>query len=65
MGEDTKAIVLIGEIGGNAEEKAAVYIRETNYPKSVVAYIAGWTAPRERRWVMRGNNLQLGWNCSR
>ena len=41
--------VLIGEIGGNAEELAARYIKETNYPKPVVAYIAGRLAPPEKR----------------
>ena len=47
--EETKGVVLIGEIGGNAEEAAARYISETNYPKPVVAYIAGRTAPPEKR----------------
>ena len=45
----TKGVVLIGEIGGNAEELAAGYIKETNYPKPVVAYIAGRLAPPEKR----------------
>ncbi len=43
--EECKSVVLIGEIGGNAEELAAKYIAETNYPKPVVAYIAGRLAP--------------------
>jgi len=47
--EATKGVVLIGEIGGNAEELAAGYIKETNYPKPVVAYIAGRLAPPEKR----------------
>ena len=38
--EETKGVVLIGEIGGNAEEMAAKYIKETVYPKPVVAYVA-------------------------
>ncbi len=42
--EETKGVVLIGEIGGNSEELAAQYISETNYPKPVVAYIAGGLA---------------------
>jgi succinyl-CoA synthetase alpha subunit len=41
---DTKAIVMIGEIGGDAEEKAAEYIKD-NIKKPVVAYVAGFTAP--------------------
>ena len=47
--EETKGMVLIGEIGGNAEELAAQYIKEINYPKPVVAYIAGRLAPVEKR----------------
>lgn len=41
---DTELIVLIGEIGGDAEERAAAYIQQ-NVTKPVVAYIAGFTAP--------------------
>jgi succinyl-CoA synthetase alpha subunit len=41
---DTDAIVMIGEIGGDAEERAAAYI-EDNVTKPVVGYVAGFTAP--------------------
>ena len=41
---ETKAIVMIGEIGGDAEEKAAAYIQE-HVTKPVVGYVAGFTAP--------------------
>ena len=41
---ETKAIVLIGEIGGDSEEKAAAYIK-ANVTKPVVAYVAGFTSP--------------------
>ena len=41
---NTKAIVMIGEIGGDAEERAADYIR-ANVSKPVVGYVAGFTAP--------------------
>lgn len=44
----TSAVVLIGEIGGTAEEEAAKFIRE-NMSKPVVAYIAGVTAPKGKR----------------
>lgn len=44
----TKATVMIGEIGGNAEEKAAEYIKE-HIDKPVLAYIAGVTAPPGKR----------------
>ena len=41
---DTRAIVMIGEIGGDAEERAAAYIKE-HVTKPVVGYVAGFTAP--------------------
>src|SRR5213075_2527350 len=41
---DTAAMVMIGEIGGDAEERAADYIK-ANITKPVVGYIAGFTAP--------------------
>ena len=44
--EQTQAVVLIGEIGGEAEEEAAAFIR-TSLPKPVVAFISGRTAPAE------------------
>jgi len=42
--DETDAIVMIGEIGGDAEERAAAFI-EANVTKPVVAYVAGFTAP--------------------
>ena len=45
----TQAIALIGEIGGNLEELAADYIAKEKYPKPVVAFIAGRSAPPGKR----------------
>jgi succinyl-CoA synthetase alpha subunit len=45
----TKAVALIGEIGGNLEELAAQYITTERYPKPVVAFIAGRSAPPGKR----------------
>lgn len=45
---ETEAVILIGEIGGTAEEEAAAYIR-TGFNKPVVGFIAGQTAPPGRR----------------
>nr|WP_303771301.1 succinate--CoA ligase subunit alpha [Actinomyces oris] len=44
---DTRLVVMIGEIGGDAEERAAAYIHE-HMTKPVVAYVAGFTAPEGR-----------------
>ena len=41
---ETEAVVMIGEIGGDAEERAAAFIRE-NVTKPVLGYVAGFTAP--------------------
>jgi succinyl-CoA synthetase alpha subunit len=46
--EATEAVVMIGEIGGSGEEEAAAYIAE-GYPKPVIAFIAGQTAPPGKR----------------
>ncbi|SKA89426.1 succinyl-CoA synthetase alpha subunit [Paucidesulfovibrio gracilis DSM 16080] len=46
---DTEAVCMLGEIGGDNEEKAAAYIKETNYPKPVFGFIAGLTAPAGKR----------------
>ena len=45
----TEAVVVIGEIGGNLEELTAEYLAKTGYPKTVVGYIAGRSAPPEKR----------------
>ena len=46
---EIRGIVIVGEIGGDAEETLAQHVIDSNFEKPIVAYVAGRAAPKEKR----------------
>ena len=57
--DETKVVVMVGEIGGTGEELAARYL-EAGYPKPVIAFVAGQTAPAGKRMGHAGAIISGG-----
>ncbi len=62
--EQTRHVVMIGEIGGSGEENAARYIAESQYPKPVTAFIAGANAPSGKRMGHAGAIIADGFGTA-
>ena len=62
--EQTEVVIMIGEIGGASEEIAAHYIKEEGYPKRIIAFIAGLTAPAEKKMGHAGAVISKGFGTA-
>lgn len=62
--DQTETVVMIGEIGGAGEELAARYVIENGYPKKIVAFIAGQTAPAGKKMGHAGAIVSEGFGTA-
>lgn len=62
--DQTKTIVMIGEIGGAGEELAAQHVKKSKYPKKIIAYIAGLTAPEGKKMGHAGAIVSAGFGTA-
>lgn len=63
--EQTRKIVMIGEIGGTDEEGAADYLKKGTYPKEIIAFIAGESAPPETKMGHAGAIVSRGFGTTK
>lgn len=62
--DQTETVIMVGEIGGAGEELAAKYVMENGYPKKIVAFIAGQTAPEGKMMGHAGAIVTQGFGTA-
>jgi len=62
--DQTKVVIMIGEIGGAGEEIAAKYVKESKYSKKIIAFIAGQTAPAGKKMGHAGAIVSKGFGTA-